>query len=433
MKRFYSFLLLLAATVLTATVRAQVINGDLNHNQGLDVEDVTLLIDGYLTGETEVYTPRIDFYQEDNSLVVGTWYRSKTDFLTLNADGTTNYGNGYTYCFLPSQGCILFFNAARTPVTYIKVIYFNSNSLGKYMATKFPGKDDLTILYAEPFQLVESITLSHTSLNLQLDSDPVRLTATVEPSNADNTSVEWMSSNEEVATVYSRGTVEAVGEGTAVITCMAADGSGVTATCEVTVNGTPPAPEHEYVDLGLSVKWATMNIGANAPEEYGDYFAWGETEPRLDVYPYRYKWMENFSLTKYCTISNDGIVDNKTILELSDDAAHANWGGTWRMPTLDECMELKNNCTFEWTTQNGVKGRRVTGPNGNSIFLPAAGCLWGSIFAETDENGVYRAGELGEYWSSSLRLNYDHDAWYLSSGIDSNSRSQGRPVRAVCP
>ena len=433
MKKIYSFLLLLAATVLTATVNAQQFNGDMNHNDVLDVEDVTLLIDGYLTNTTEVVGPEVNHYHVDNSLVVGTWYRSKTDFLTLNADGTTNYGNGYTYRFLPSQGCILFLNAARTPVTYIKVIYFNSNSLGKYMAAKFPGKDDLTIFYTEPIQPVESITLSQTSLNLQLDSDPVRLTVTVEPSNAENTSVEWMSSNEEVATVSSRGTVEAVGEGTAVIICTAADGNGVKATCEVTVGGTPPAPEHEYVDLGLSVKWATMNVGANAPEDYGDYFAWGETESKSTYNWETYKWCKgsNTTMTKYCTDSKYGIVDNKSMLDLEDDAAHVNWGGTWRMPSYDEVNELKKECVWTLTTQEGVKGCKVTGPNGKSIFLPSAGCRSGSSFV-----GV---GDLGSYWSSSIRRGYpsyrgqDFGFNMADYGIYGDERYYGRSVRAVCP
>lgn len=150
------------------------------------------------------------------------------------------------------------------------------------------------------------------------------------------------------------------------------------------------------VDLGLSVKWANMNVGASKPEDYGDYFAWGETKPKET-----YKWdtyaLCNGSystLTKYCTSSFRGTVDNKTKLELDDDAAHSNWGGTWRMPTIDEWNELNTNCTWTWTTQNSVKGYLVNGPNGNSIFFPAAG-YHGPM-------GYTTGGILGNYWSSSL-------------------------------
>ncbi|MBR2155254.1 MAG: hypothetical protein IJ901_11700 [Bacteroidaceae bacterium] len=252
MKQFYSFLLLLAATVLTGAVQAQTINGDLNHNGDLDVDDITLLINGYLTGEKE---------------------------------------------------------------------YFN-------------------------------------------------------------------------------------GEGD---------------------------KDNEYVDLGLSVKWATMNVGANAPEEYGDYFAWGETKPKDDYELSTYKWCNDSynELTKYCTDSDYGINDNKTVLDLVDDAAHVNWGGSWRMPTHDEWKELKEKCNWKWTTQNGVKGRRVTGPNGNSIFLPAAGYRWG--------DSLYDEGNGGSYWSSSLFPDYFSDAYDLYFDSDnaecdySSDRRYGHSVRAVCP
>ena len=207
-----------------------------------------------------------------------------------------------------------------------------------------------------------------------------------------------------------------------------------------------------YVDLGLSVKWAAFNVGATAPEDYGDYFTWGETEPHyesLDPLVWKtihghqgyewedYKWCDNdsdspaTSLTKYCTDSEHGLngfVDNKTVLDLEDDAARVNLGGTWRMPTIDEWIELKKKCTWTWTTQNGVTGRLVTGPNGNSIFLPAAGWfINGSLIGQ---------GTGGFYWSSSLyhddpdlayRFHFDEYGW-LESTID---RAYGRPVRPV--
>lgn len=149
-----------------------------------------------------------------------------------------------------------------------------------------------------------------------------------------------------------------------------------------------PAPEPEYVDLGLSVKWATFNVGATKPEEYGDYFAWGETETK-DKYSWAtYKWGTSSNLTKYNT------TDGKTILDLDDDAAYVNWGGNWRMPSKEEVDELTQQCSWIWTTHNNVNGYKVTGPNGNSIFLPAAGYK--------GAGPTYPAGEDGLYWTSTL-------------------------------
>ena len=151
---------------------------------------------------------------------------------------------------------------------------------------------------------------------------------------------------------------------------------------------TPPEPE--YVDLGLSVKWATFNVGATSPEDYGDYFAWGETETK-DKYSWAtYKWCDGTStnMTKYNT------EDGKTILEPADDAAYVNWGGDWRMPSKEEVDELAQQCNWIWTTYNNVNGYKVTGPNGNSIFLPAAGYK--------GAGPTYPAGEDGLYWTNTL-------------------------------
>ena len=119
---------------------------------------------------------------------------------------------------------------------------------------------------------------------------------------------------------------------------------------------------YEYVDLGLSVKWATCNVGATTPEEYGNYYAWGEVLPKTNYSWATYSYCNgtNGSMTKYCTIRSFGTVDNKTTLEAMDDAAAYNWGGSWRMPTEAECTELRRQCTWTWTTQNGKNGYKVT-------------------------------------------------------------------------
>ena len=404
-------------TWLSTAIRAQVINGDLNHNDVLDVGDVTMVIDGYLTGETETIQTGGAPYDVDNSLVVGTWYASANEKVTFNADGTTDYANGYTYEFLPTQGYVLFYDAAGTPVEALYVVKATSECL-----IVLPAGSKTPVRYTTTQPV--SIILSQTSLDLKPD-EFARLTATVEPSSAG--AVSWSSSDERVATVVS-GFVTAVAEGTAIITASVA---GSTATCTVTVTSAAPVPEHEAVDLGLSVKWATMNVGANASEEYGDYFAWGETEPK-DNYDWSTYTLCNGSsstMTKYCTRSYSGTVDNKTVLDLEDDAARANWGGSWRMPTYDELNELKTKCTWKWTTQNGVKGHKLTGPNGNSIFLPAAGYR--------SDGSLIDAGSRGYYWSSSLYPDGDSFACSLHfysvgpSWFD-HYRDYGKSVRAVC-
>lgn len=200
---------------------------------------------------------------------------------------------------------------------------------------------------------------------------------------------------------------------------------------------TPSDDSHEYVDLGLSVKWATCNVGAHSPEDYGDYFAWGETtgynEGKKNFDWSTYKWCKGSetTMTRYCRQSQWGTVDGKIVLESEDDVAHVKWGGSWRMPTDAEFTELRNNCTLTWTTQNGVKGRKVTSKtNGNSIFLPAAGYRHSSDFGN--------AGSYGGYWSSSLSTSYSDDAYelYFSSGSvygGNYDRCYGRSVRPVCP
>ncbi|MCQ2071726.1 MAG: PEGA domain-containing protein [Bacteroidaceae bacterium] len=200
--------------------------------------------------------------------------------------------------------------------------------------------------------------------------------------------------------------------------------------------------KHEYVDLGLSVKWATCNVGATKPEEYGDYFAWGETQPKSDYSWPTYKYCKGSSatMTKYCTDSSygyNGFTDNNSVLDPEDDAAHVNWGGDWRMPTKAEQDELRNtsNCTWTWTTMNGVNGYKVvskkSGYAGNYIFLPAAGFRY--------DTTLYSVGSRGVYWSSSLVASsptYAYSLCFYSGNVDwynSGRRYGGHSVRPVCP
>ena len=189
---------------------------------------------------------------------------------------------------------------------------------------------------------------------------------------------------------------------------------------------------HEYVDLGLpsGIKWATCNVGANSPEEYGGYYIWGETEEKEDYGWDTYKWCNGSkdTMTKYCTDSYFGTVDNKTVLDPEDDVAHVKWGGDWRMPTAEEQEELIKNCTWEWTALNGVNGYRVTGPNGNSIFLPAAGFRDDTDVSNRGIIGNYCSSSLGSHFSSNAYDLYFHGIWY---GWYDISRKIGYSVRPV--
>ena len=191
---------------------------------------------------------------------------------------------------------------------------------------------------------------------------------------------------------------------------------------------------HECVDLGLpsGLKWATCNVGAEEPWEYGGYYAWGETEEKSNYSWQTYKWCNGSydSMTKYCTDSDYGRFDNKTVLDPEDDVAHVKWGGSWRMPTFEEQKELLDECSWEWTELNGVDGCRLTGPNGNSIFLPAAGRRCGTELYDRGQYGVYSwSSSLGDYYSScAYRLTFNDDL--LDWG--DNSRYDGYSVRPVC-
>ena len=203
---------------------------------------------------------------------------------------------------------------------------------------------------------------------------------------------------------------------------------------------------HEYVDLGLSVKWAKCNVGAENPENYGTYFAWGETEPKDNYSWENYKWCNGSqtTLTKYNIDSDYGTVDNLTTLEIADDAAAANWGGAWRMPTYNELSALLDSCYWEWTTNYNSKGSgyivyKVKNPDdmgvkktqGSTvttsatyslsdahIFLPAAG------FRE--DAYLYVQSMYGYYRLASLDENYPSSAWYAYFGSGSVGRGGGR-------
>ena len=190
------------------------------------------------------------------------------------------------------------------------------------------------------------------------------------------------------------------------------------------------ADNHEYVDLGLpsGTLWATCNVGASKPEEYGDYFAWGETKTKETYQGENYKWVNGDLFTKYCTNSLYGNVDNLLELLPEDDAATANWGNNWCTPSKDQFDELKNSdyTTIEKTTLNGVDGVKVTSKkNGKTLFFPEAGEYWYEKCLHDDE---------GTYWTRSVEETGALAAYVVdmySGGWGVRPRPTGYPVRPV--
>ena len=358
---------------------------------------------------------------------------SNCDWTWTTHNGTSGYritcvANGNSI-FLPaagnfigmvpsSAGAGLYWSssARRARPDYAMGVNFSSDMLSRGSAPRYAGFSVRPVFGA--FVPVTSVSLNKNSLTLT-EGESEALMKTIMPENATEQTVTWASSNASVASVSSEGVVTAVSSGTATITAWASDGEH-SAACTVTVQAPTTGNEngHDWVDLGLpsGLKWATCNVGATSPEEIGSSFAWGETSPKSEYGWSTYVWCNGSAttLTKYNTKSEYGSVDNKTALDLADDAAHVNWGGSWRMPTKNEYAELKDNCTWTWTTQNGEKGYRVTSlMNGNSIFMHE----W-------------------SYWTKSLDTDYPNYACALYLNVNNviwsyDFRYSGLRVRAV--
>lgn len=314
-------------------------------------------------------------------------------------------------------------------VTSNGIVRAVGNGSATIMAIAKDGSEVYATCVITVEQFVTSITLDKTDFTLIVgETEP--LTATVIPDNANSKSVIWSSSDEAVATVNQNGIVTAVSKGWATITATAADENKASTSCSLRVmNGACP---EGAVDLGLSVYWAKCNLGATKPEQYGAYYAWGEIEPKTDYSwsSYEFGNSKYGPFSKYNTDSSYGTVDNKTVLDPEDDAAHMNLGGNWRLPTDEEWTELRENCTWTWTTENGVNGYQVKGPNGNSISLPAAGYQYETELREL-------AGSYGGYWSASLSPYVPYGACVVEFNSDNCEwgerwRCDGRSIRPVC-
>lgn len=178
---------------------------------------------------------------------------------------------------------------------------------------------------------------------------------------------------------------------------------------------------HEYVDLGLSVKWATCNIGATKPEEYGDFIAWGEIEPKGEYTFFSY--FDTADLGRTFRYYQFGVNGHQK-LDPEDDAAHERWGKNWRLPTSKEQDELRMKCTWKWTQINDVNGYEVTGPNGNSIFLPAAGYRYDNMY-------YWEEGNVGFYWSNDLYYNF-HNNPIAAICLKFNPKGVAWEIKARC-
>ena len=317
-------------------------------------------------------------------------------------------GEYYFAAFLPgtlTNGLkVTFHKDSMAPeITFSTPITINRSRFGT-LANKDEGLFDSTIPVEEFFLIPSEAEI--------LVGNTIQLTAVVLPSTATNRLVVYASLDESVATVSNvEGLVTGVAPGNATIMAGIVGEPEKWAFCSVTVKANNPVPE--IVDLGLSVKWASFNLGATKPEDYGNYYAWGETVSKSVYQKDNYSWWDdlNHAFFKYC--SNDG----KTVLDSTDDAAHVRLGGNWRIPNGTDLNELRTYCTWTWSTQNGVNGYLVTskktGHTNKSIFLPAGGYWEGSTLADS--------GIWGRYWIDGLSVSVFPD-YALEFGFNADGK-----------
>lgn len=284
----------------------------------------------------------------------------------------------------------------------------NTTDVFSSMALRCYGYPVRGVCRSSGWEGITSLDLTNTVITLKKgQSDTISVSVMSGSNPFPSSGVRWRSGKPGVVEVDENGIVTAKSVGTATITATCYN---LSATSTVTVLESDPVIE--AVNLGLSVMWATCNVGARSPEDYGNYYAWGETDVKeiysWDTYKFRISGNDrsNIILSKYNTSSSNGTVDDKTVLEAEDDVAHVKWGGDWRMPSKAEFVELINNCNWVWTTLNGVPGYRVTskktGFTDNYIFLPAAGFRGSSVFVNE--------GSECNYWSNTLPFAKTSDA-----------------------
>lgn len=395
-----------------------------------------------------------------NQCIAGTWYKTRNETVTFNEDGTTDYMEGATYEFLPYQGTIIINNASGKPMNILKVHKVTSEML----VLSSLGSETFSVWSTEqPGQLVTSITLNPASLSI-MPGSPKSIDATVLPADADNKEVEWTSSDENVAYVRVNQYDTSVwprNNGTCTITCTAKDGSGVKATCQVEVglkNG------HEYVVIA-NRKWATMNVGATTVAGsyatcYGDYFAWGETEPRYSSILRTGESSAVFVWKNGSSGYTNYPVYSEAQLDYTHDAARVNWGYPWYTPTSEDFKALMEACTgsdsgehtpvelvntitdggIYWLNSTQTIEPAYTGVAGilfvskkdisKRVFFPAAGAIDGTSFGSSSSRGVYWSSDRDE--PSNYPDNSNSIALYSTSvWLSWSYRCRGLTVRPV--
>ena len=397
--KLISILALMLLTSVTANAQNSLV-GDVNKDGRVNITDAMMVVDIILHGQKEL------------SLSVNEISLSKGNSATIVI--TSGYGS-YTVSSTDT-------NIADATLSGSTVIITGKNggtTVVKVIDTISGNMEEVCVKVLSP--------LSFSANSVELEIGKI---TTIEITSG-NGNYEVTSSNVNV--------VEASLSGTTIVLTGKAKGNttvtvkdvvtGSTEEISVTVKDAPisyskcPDENHPHlIDLGLpsGTKWACCNVGADKPETYGGYYAWGETEEKGDYSESSYKYYKN---GEYVNIGSD-------ISGTEYDVAHVKWGGKWCMPTIDEQRELLGNCTTEWTTLNGVKGRKFTSKiNGNSIFLPAAGFRW--------SGDLIYAGEYGHYRSSTQNPYYSYNAYglYFYSG-NANwdkyyDRDFGRSVRPV--
>ena len=404
---------------------------------------------GYNAEEGYMYMKFKEYYNKyDHAIVLGLNVGVPGDHLaSFEKDGEI------AHCWKQADGSVKVVSAdGRTaPLTmgYIDL----SPSLSYLIVNKiFNGQPDFPLTMTKAEGVVEALDITRlstysTQIAVLNEGEEFDIEATLSPETADASHLEWYSEDESVATVDAKGHVKAVRTGDTYIYAYA-DGAWAKGAVTVKKGIVYKAPaESEAVDLGLSVKWAPYNLGGSAPEDYGGYYAWGETEAKDYFSAENYKYAEVGLFDKYGNPSEYGpytykytkYLDSKNQLADSDDAAHVKWGGNWRMPTQSQMEELRDKCTCKKETLNGVVGVRVTGPNGNSIFLPYAGKYFGDEVQYAGES-VYvwnNEGHGGNGANPDPTFYYGHHYNYSSLSADPvayvtfNSRLDGMSIRPV--
>lgn len=405
--------------------------------------------DFYTTDQTAIPVSFLGQVQNGNNT---TSHLAAVDFMA--AAGTQPSSNGSVNLSFNHVGCFL-----RMQFTMPKAGTFTSVTIATD-GGNFTTEGTVNLAAATPALSATStdtkLTLDLTNVKTTADNQTITLYMMVAPGNLSSSNLTFTvqdnagksysktAAGKNMIATYAYNyslTLETIGTG-------GSTGGGGWDDSSDSYNG------HAYVDLGLpsGLKWATMNVGATTPEGYGDYFAWGETEPYYTAgHAYdtpcsnwktgktgynwaSYKWCNgSYTMTKYCDQPYSSTFDNKTVLDFEDDAARQNWGGSWRMPTIEEFHELYKKCIWEWTTLNNVNGYKLTGSNGNWIFLPAAGARFNEIITNYSTSGYY----WSSFRSKSSQSNIQEYARMLSfsSGdfddADGRLRHYGQSVRPV--